>query len=368
MRARTIIIGGGVIGLLAARELLIGGEPVTLLEAEHVGYGASWAAGGILSPLEPWNYGDEVTRLSLLSQRLYPDLVKTLAADTGIDAQWCATGMLSVLHGEPAEALLWGGSWRQDLRVVGGDEIRGIEPAVGSLGQAIWMPDVAQVRNPRLIKALRSDVARRGGRIEEGVRVTGLGIRAGQLEVVRTDQGERPVDRCVIAAGAWSSELLSSIGIQLPLDPVKGQMLMVRGQPQDVRHVIQDGPCYLVPRLDGRVLIGSTVEPEAGFDLKTTPAARSTLHKAAIAMVPALATRSVEAQWAGIRPGSPGGIPFIGSHPAGNGLFVCTGHFRNGILLAPGSARLLADVMLGRRPTLEMAPYSPARDFARKPL
>ncbi|MHB1936875.1 MAG: glycine oxidase ThiO [Acidobacteriaceae bacterium] len=367
MRARTIIIGGGIIGLLAARELLVGGEPVTLLEAEHLGYGASWAGGGILSPLEPWTCDDEVTRLSLFSQRLYPGLVKTLASDTGIDAQWCATGMLS-LNEDSARALAWAGSWRQDVRVVAGDALHAIEPAIGPVEHALWMPEVAQVRNPRLIKALRSDVTRRGGRIEEGVRVTGFRIHAGQLEALRTDQGERPVDRCVIAAGAWSAELLASIGIRLPIGPVKGQMLMIRGQPQDVRHMIQDGPCYLVPRLDGRILVGSTLEPDAGFDLAVTPAAKTTLHRAAIRMVPALAARSVEAQWAGIRPGSPNGIPFIGSHPAANGLFVCTGHFRNGILLAAASARLIADVMLGRRPALEVAPYSPGRDLTEKPL
>ncbi len=143
---------------------------------------------------------------------------------------------------------------------------------------------------------------------------------------------------------------------------------MIRGQSQDVRHIIQQGPHYLVPRLDGRVLVGSTLEPAAGFDLTTTPTARGALHKAAIAMAPALAARPVEAQWAGIRPGSPAGIPLIGAHPAANGLFVCAGHFRNGILLAPGSARLLADVMLGRRPVLPIAPYSPARDLTSKPI
>jgi glycine oxidase len=368
VRARTIIIGGGVIGLLAARELLIGGEPVTLLEAEHVGAGASWAGGGILSPIEPWRHADAVTRLSLLSQRLYPGLVKTLAADTGIDAQWCATGMLSVVHEGPEEALAWAASWRQDLTVVAHDELRRIEPGIGAIAQALWIPEIAQVRNPRLIKALHSDVMRRGGRIEEGVRVTGLGIHAGQMEFVRTSRGEQPVDRCVVAAGAWSTELLSSAGIDVPITPVKGQMLMIRGQSQDVRHIIQQGPHYLVPRLDGRVLVGSTLEPAAGFDLTTTPTARGALHKAAIAMAPALAARPVEAQWAGIRPGSPAGIPLIGAHPAANGLFVCAGHFRNGILLAPGSARLLADVMLGRRPVLPIAPYSPARDLTSKPI
>ena len=368
MRARTIIIGGGVIGLMAARELLIGGEPITLLEAERTGAAASWAGGGILSPLYPWTYPDSVNRLAMISQRLYPGLIHTLASDTGIDAEWRQTGLLSMLEDSPETALGWAKVWQQELEVVDADGIQRRQPGLAPFERALWLPTVAQVRNPRLMKALVSDVRRRGGIVHEGARVDTIDVRDGQVQWVSAGAQRWEVDRCVIAAGAWSGGLAASVGVPLPVHPVRGQMLMFQATPHLVQTVVQFRERYVIPRSDGRVLVGSTVEPDAGYSATVSDEAREALYSTATRLLPALGKYSVEGHWAGLRPSSPGGVPFIGRHPSVDNLYFCTGHFRNGIVLAPGSVRLLADLVLGRRPSLDPQPYGLSRDFAAKPI
>jgi glycine oxidase len=192
--------------------------------------------------------------------------------------------------------------------------------------------------------------------LKPNIAVTGFRSERGRLTAVLTSQGDLPADQCVVCAGAWTAELLATTGLALPIKPIRGQMLLYRGRPDQLRHIIVRNYRYLIPRRDGYILAGSTLE-DVGFDPSTTSAAKAEIHADAIRIMPALADCPLEAHWAGLRPGTPEGAPYIGEHPAITGLFVCAGHHRNGFALAPASARLCTDLMLNRKPLLPPAPY-----------
>lgn len=219
------------------------------------------------------------------------------------------------------------------------------------------MPEVAQVRNPRLVQSARAALLKQGVVIEEQCEVNGLSVHAGRVTGVHTARGEMTAEVVVVAAGAWSRQLLEELDILPAIRPVRGQMLLFKGVPGMVTRIILGERHYVIPRRDGRVLVGSTME-EAGFDDSTTAAARAELEEAAFRLVPGLRDFMVERHWAGLRPGSPTGVPYIGAHPQVRGLFINSGHFRNGVVMAPASARLLVDLIVGRRPSVEPAPYA----------
>jgi glycine oxidase len=354
-----IIIGGGLIGMLTARELAAGGAAVTVLDRGRTGGEASWAGGGILSPLYPWRYADPVSELAAWSQARYPELAGELAEESGIDPQWTRSGLLMLGVEDADLAQAWAGRWGATLEPLDGSAVAACEPALsGSLAEGLWMPDVAQVRNPRLVQALRGSLERRGVRLREGVDVTGLVVSHGRVQGVDTEGGRLAAGAVLMAAGAWSPALLAEAGIGLDVQPVRGQMILFRGSPGLLNRIVLDHGRYVIPRRDGRVLAGSTLE-YVGFDKATTTAALDDLKAAAVGLVPALAQLPLERQWAGLRPGSPTGVPFIGAVDGIDGLYVNTGHFRNGVVLGPASARLAADLLLGRSPVVDPQPYKP---------
>ncbi len=367
----VVVAGGGVIGLLTARELAAGGAGVLVLERGRVGSESSWAGGGILSPLYPWRYPGAVNALAAWSQIQYPALCDLLAR-RGPDPEWTPSGLLVLdLEEEETErALAWGRAY-EGLRApwlegAGGPWVARctadgppcrVPGLAGGARGALWLPGVAQLRNPRFMAALRREVAAAGVEIREGVALRGIRVEGGRLAGVDTDLGRLAAGACVVAAGAWTGGLLESVGgPALPVAPVKGQMILFAPCPGLLEHVVLAGGRYLIPRRDGRILAGSTLEP-GGFDKTVTREARHDLAAFARALLPALGDVPVERQWAGLRPGSPRGIPFIGPHPGVAGLFVNAGHYRNGFTLAPASARLAADLVLGRPPLLDPAPY-----------
>jgi glycine oxidase len=352
-----IVVGGGLIGMLTARFLHDAGLTVTVLERGETGREASWAGGGILSPLYPWRYPDPVTVLARHTQDAYPDFAAALFSETGVDPEWTRSGMLVLDTGEAPAARAWADRHHMLLEPLEGESVQACEPALGPGPETgLWLPAVAQVRNPRLVRAVRESLVARGIAIREQTPVDGLCRDRNGVTGVRTPAGELHAPRVVIAGGAWSAGLVPEGGPGLPVVPVRGQMILFRAEPGLMQRIVLSSGRYLIPRRDGRILMGSTLE-YVGFRKETTGAARDELREAAMTLVPALADVPVEHHWSGLRPGSPTGVPYIGEHPGWPGLFVNAGHFRNGVVLSLASCRLVAELVAGTEPSFDPAPY-----------
>ncbi len=357
---QVLVVGGGVIGLLSSLLLAEAGANVTLIERQAAGAEASWAGGGIVSPLYPWRYSPAVTALAHWSQDFYPQLGRSLYEQTGIDPEVHETGLYWLDLEDEAEALGWAERQGRPLHRVPMEQVRAAVPPLGAgFERAAFMSNVANVRNPRLLDSLRVALAKLSNvRVIEHSPVTGF-IRNGERVIgVETAQGEMRADRVVVAAGAWSGDLLATLGLELPVKPMKGQMILFKCAGDFLPSMVLAKRRYAIPRRDGHILVGSTLE-DVGFDKTPTGDALESLKATAIDLLPALADAKVVKHWAGLRPASPEGIPYIGPVPGHDGLWLNCGHFRNGLVLAPASCQLLADLMLERMPCIDPEPYAP---------
>lgn len=356
-----VVIGGGVIGMMTTLQLADAGHSVTLLERGDCGREASWAGGGIVSPLYPWRYSEPISRLSTWSEGFYPELSLRLREETGIDSEYRQRGLLYLRVDDEACAMAWARRVGKPLERVDADFVYAKEPNIApGVRDALWMPTLGSLRNPRLVRSLRmrlGSMARVS--IREGCEVTGFCRQGQHIAAVETASGAVSGDQVIVCGGAWAAGLLERVGVRLPVRPVKGQMILFKAPLGRVgRVVLMDGR-YVIPRADGRVLAGSTLE-ETGFDKSLSQEARESLWESAVKIIPTLAECEVEHHWAGLRPGSPDGVPFIGRVPGVDNLHVNAGHYRNGLVLAPAATRLLVDQLLGREPIVDPAPYLPA--------
>ncbi|MDX5151367.1 MAG: FAD-dependent oxidoreductase, partial [Acidiferrobacterales bacterium] len=226
----VVVVGGGIIGLLTAYELIEAGARVTIVDRQSIAQEASWAGGGILSPLYPWRYPEAVTRLASWSQRHYAELIQNLLEITGVDAQYLQSGLLIYSPNEQDIAAKWAENHNISLEIVNAEKASEIQPGIQVDEISwIWMPEVAQVRNPRLLQALRVYMSLKDVKIIENEPLSEIKLRAGKLEGLETKSGFLPADHCLVAAGAWSSKLLDNSGIGLPIEPVRGQILLLKG-------------------------------------------------------------------------------------------------------------------------------------------
>jgi glycine oxidase len=326
-----IIIGAGAVGCLTALEMRKRGANVTLVDRGILGAESSWAGGGILFPLLPWRYREEVNQLALAGARQYATLCNALHQSTGIDPEYIVSGMrvMPDYGGEPA--LRW-------------CESHGIKAELDN--GTLWLPEIAQARNPRLLQALRRQLEIDNVTLREQIEVSGFVADQHQIAKLQTTHGEElHADSYILTAGAWSQTILAEHAAHLVVNPMRGQMLLYQMAPDTLREIMYREDFYLIPRRDGHILAGSTVE-DVGFDKSTTPKVAQELHQKAVALLPALHGQTPVKHWAGLRPGSPDNIPYIGRHPTLENLWLNTGHFRYGVTMAPASAEKLAELIV----------------------
>lgn len=359
----VIIVGGGIIGLAIAREAARAGLSVTLFEKGEPGCEASSAAAGMLCPQVHASAGDPLMPLALASRDLYADFAAAVRAESGVDPRLLDHGTLVTARDEREAAGLDRQHAFQRTAGLACERLdrRGalkLEPALGDdIEGALFLPRDPSIDNAILVRGLAAAAARAGARIRSGAAVTRLRLEGGRIAGVEA-RGERCAGGAVVvAAGAWTETIGADGLAPVPSHPVRGQIVCLAS---DVpRRAIFDERCYLVPRGDGRILIGSTME-RAGFDKRVTAAALAELTAAAVALVPALRGAAFREAWAGLRPATPDDLPAIGPGPA-EGLFYACGHLRNGILLAPITARIVVRLLRGEAAGFDLAPFDPRR-------
>jgi glycine oxidase len=354
--ADIVIVGGGVIGLTTAYYLAREGADVLLLDKGDLGQEASWAGAGILPPSSPAKARTPFDRLRALSVSLFPQLSGDLRERTGIDNGYLRCGGLEFT--DPAHTAAkeeWCGEGALCRRVTVA-ELPTLEPHVATdQGDAWLLPDLAQVRNPRHLRALIAACAGMT-RMVPGCSVTALETGNQRVLGVLTAGGVIHAGRVLVCAGAWTDPLLEPLGWRPGICPVRGQIAMLQPDGPLLRHVLMCGPRYIVPRADGRVLVGST-EEWVGYDKQTTASAIHGLLTLAFRLAPVLRDAAVERCWAGLRPGSPDGLPFLGAVPDWQGLFIAAGHFRAGIQLSAGTGLLMKELLLGQPPSIDPTPF-----------
>jgi len=367
--AGVVIIGAGVIGLTIARALAQRGvRDVMLIERGQPGAEASWAAGGILAPQVEVDHQDDFFQLACASRDLYPEFAASLKEETGVDVELDTTGTLCLGFTEKDEAELrrryeWQQSEGLEVEWLTGDEARRLEPCVSAnVRYALRFPKDFQVENRRLVDALVRTNEELGTYLVTGSSVSTVRIEHERVRGVEISSGFVDAPIVVIAAGAWAS-LIKSADAKLPaigVEPVRGQMFCFAAHPQIARHVIYSSSGYLVPRRDGRVLAGSTAE-HVGFDKRTTDEGVAAIKAMALEIAPSMAALPVVDSWAGFRPRALDSLPVLGPCAGIGGLFYATGHYRNGILLAPITGKVIANAIVDGIMPDSVKAFSPDR-------
>ncbi len=379
----VLILGGGVIGLSLAYELAGRGLTVRVLDRAAPGQEASWAGAGILPPAGEHD-DNPLEQLAALSGKLHRQWSEQLRAEVGIDNGYRVCGGLYVAR-SPAQAASLAETaavWKRvgiDAQLLGESDLAHYEPALMSAPSApsaapphapsqralaaIRLSAEAQIRNPWHLRALIAACSARGVNIEAGAAVERLVVRQGLVAHVETALGRRHAQRYVLTAGSWTASLAHSLGLRLALRPVRGQMVLLATPCPVLRHIVNDGSRYLVPRGDGRLLVGST-EEDVGFDKRNTAAGVESLLQLARELAPILNDATLERCWAGLRPCPADGKPYIGGVPEVENAFVAAGHFRGGLTLSTGTAHVLARHLCGELPAVGLEPFALDRAVA----
>jgi glycine oxidase len=364
----VVVIGGGVIGLAVAYYLAREKLAVTLVERGEVGREASWAAAGYLSFQGSSNRPGPRLELTRTSARMYEGWIHELGELTPADTGFWRSGLLELYIDdaevrEANERAAWQGAAGYAVEWLDETSVRRRQPALAPdlpVCGALLFPEVAQVRPPRLLKALAGAVRRLGVEIREYSAAVGLARSGDRVTGVSLASGESIAAAIVVnAAGSWASQLAPEMAV-MPIRPIKGTIVLLEVASQPSREILVSAAGSLYPRADNKLLLGATME-DVGYDRRVKLEAMQTLIQQALNLVPGLRDANLLTAWTGLRPYSHDNVPYLGAVPDLEGAFVAAGHYRSGILLAPITGLLLKELILGQASTLPKEPYQMSR-------
>jgi len=355
------IIGSGIMGMLTAHELIKQGYSVTLFDKGQAGQESTWAGGGIISPLFPWRYDDAISELVALSQSLYSSVIKELNEFSDLDPEYRHSGMLMLDCNDHEKAYSWAKQFNTHIDPVSHADLKGRFKHLNDRYQhGLWMPQIHQIRNPRFANLAKQSLLNRGVTFHENTPISKIDIQNNKIQSIHCPNKQYHADVTVICTGAWTGDFLNEChnkeDIPVKVHPVHGQMLLLKLDKPLFNEIILNHGRYIIPRADGHVLIGSTTEM-IGFKKQTTSAVKESLLNYATSVIPQLKTATIVKHWSGLRPGSIKGIPTISVHPRIDNLFINAGHYRNGLVTAPASAKLMQQIICNEKTSLDDMPY-----------
>jgi glycine oxidase len=361
----VLIVGGGVIGLSLAYELAGRGLKVRILERNLPGQESSWAGAGILPPANRLAAAEPYEQLAGWSCELHAAWHEQLRQETGIDNGYrrCGGVYLATSSADARALHQAAGDWRRQqvpCETIEAGQLSELEPALAAepelIRAAVLLPEESQLRNPRHLQALVAACSQRKVELTVGAGVEAFDVAGDRIRAVRTAGGSFFAEAVCITGGAWTAGIVEHLGMRVAIRPIRGQIALLNCTRALLRRVINDGPRYLVPRPDGRVLVGST-EEDAGFDKRTTVEAIAGLLAFALRLSPALGEAQLERSWAGLRPGTADGLPYLGAIPGLKNAYVAAGHFRSGLYLSPATAMVMSQLIRGEAPEIDLRPF-----------
>ncbi|MGG1662436.1 glycine oxidase ThiO [Brevibacillus sp. NRS-1366] len=360
-----LVVGGGIIGLSLAYELSRRGISVALVEQGEWGGQASSAAAGMLAPLKEFTAPGPMLDMGMESLALYPGWAHDLEECTSGDVQLSLEGLLTVALNDQEQELLeakyqWQKESGHSVHWLVGKEIAEVEPMLTDKAQAaIYSPDEGHINNRLLLRALVTACRLQGVKLLSGCVVSGIAVKAGKVVGVDSSMGPLRAGHTVITSGAWAGIMLEMLGVSVPVRPVRGQIAAVSSVGIPLRTVIFGTTGYITPKKDGKIVIGAT-EDESGFQREVTLAGLASILNGVMPYVPALHAATFLEAWGGLRPATADRKPLLGPIPGWAGLSIAGGHFRNGILLSPITAKWMADY-LEQGKTEQLTPFMPSR-------
>lgn len=363
-----VIIGGGVIGLAAAFELAKRNQKVTVLERGECGGQATGAAAGMLAPYsEIGEDPDDFFTMAHRSLQLYPLWQEEVKEVSGLDFEYNTAGSLHVVFHEADELELesrleWQSGWDVQSEIVRGETLRNLEPCLtDDVIAAMYYPGEHHIYAPDYVRALKAACVRLGVHIVEGAgEVTFAETRPDGILLQTEEKGAFSADQCIVASGAWTSSFEESVQARLPVFPIRGQICAFRQETEHIRHIVFSSQGYVLEKANGSIVCGAS-EDIAGFDHSVTEKGINRLVKWSRRLFPFLDNRQPFHRWAGLRPATQDGYPLIGRLPHLPSVIISSGHYRNGILLSPINARLVADIVEHKQPQINLDIFDPLR-------